>query len=305
MDKLENYFYKNQDIVFQIPKKNYKGFVSNIEDGYLYIILYASFSEKMVFEFDEEDYNIDADISLINNSKDNTLIYQDINQVYLFKLSVKSVIKSASNIAVKVLIPELSSQREGREFLRIQALLQFIYEEIKIKEFLDIKDEYISKPSFSTSVYGIYNLSTPKIYQPSGGGESETPINPRIERLLIAINSKLDVVLSLLNPEASIFAGVKEKKVSISGSGFMFSEPQDLSGSNITNLTQGSIIKITMLFPAVPQFTIKAIAQVVKIIKNGEYNIACKFIAINESDRDEIIKFTLEKQRRQIQNPAS
>ena len=60
-----------------------------------------------------------------------------------------------------------------------------------------------------------------------------------------------------------------------------------------------------MLFPAVPQFTIKAIAQAVKVEKNDGYNIACKFIAINESDRDEIIKFTLDKQRQQIKTPAS
>ncbi len=305
MDNLENYFYNNQEIVFRIPQKTYKGFVSNIEEGYLYIILYASFTSSRVYEFNEADYDINADINLINSSKDNTLIYQDIDSAYLFKLLVNSVIKSAGNIAVKVQMPELLSKREGREFLRIRALLQFIYEEIQVKEFLDIKDEYISKPSFSTSVYGIYNLAAPKVYQLSALAEGEAPVNPRLEKILIAINSKLDVILSLLNPEASIFANIKEKKVSISGSGIMFNEPQDRHGSNAEGLKQGSIIKMTMLFPAVPQFMIKAIAQAVKVEKNDGYNIACKFIAINESDRDEIIKFTLDKQRQQIKTPAS
>ncbi len=305
MDNLENYFYNNQEIVFRIPQKTYKGFVSNIEEGYLYIILYASFTSSRVYEFNEADYDINADINLINSSKDNTLIYQDIDSAYLFKLLINSVNKSAGNIAVKVVKPELLSKREGREFLRIGTHLQFIYEEIQVKEFLDIKDEYISKPSFSTSVYGIYNLAAPKVYQLSALAEGEVPVNPRLEKILIAINSKLDVILSLLNPEASIFADIKEKKVSISGSGIMFNEPQDRRGSNVESLKQGSIIKITMLFPAVPQFMIKAIAQAVKVEKNDGYNIACKFIAINESDRDEIIKFTLDKQRQQIKTPAS
>ncbi|MCL4322255.1 MAG: PilZ domain-containing protein [Deltaproteobacteria bacterium] len=306
MDNLENYFYNNQEIVFRMPQKAYKGFISNIEEDYLYIILYASFTEKRVFEFNEAGYDINADINLINSSKDNTLIYQDIDSTYLFKLLVNSVVRSAGSITVKVQIPELLSRREGREFLRISTHLQFIYEEIQVKEFLDIKDEYISKPSFSTSVYGIYNLAAPKIYQPSAAAEGqEVPVNPRLEKLLVAINSKLDVILSLLNPEASIFANIKERKVSISGSGIMFSEPQDQCISNAECLKQGSVIKITMLFPTVPQFMIKAIAQVVKVEKDAGYNIACKFIAINESDRDEIIKFTLDKQRQQIKNPAS
>lgn len=299
MDKLEDNFYKNQDIVFQTPQKNYRGFITNIEGGYLYIILYAYFSEKKIYDFDEEEYDIGPDVAVINGSKDSNLIYQDTNHTYLYKLSVAGVIRNVKNIMVKAAILELISEREGREFLRISTLLQFIYEEIKMEDFLEIKDEYILKPSFSTSVYGIYNLAAPKMYQPSaGGGENESPINPHTERLLIAINSKLDVILSLLNPEASIFANVEEKKVSISGSGMMFNEP-------VFNLKQGAIIKIILLFPTVPQFTVKAVAQVAKIKKNennDEYNIACKFIAINESDRDEIIKFTLDKQRQQIKN---
>lgn len=298
MDKLDSYFYKNQDVVFQSPQRKYKGFVHAIENGYVYILLYASFSSKQLAEFDEEGYDIDADIKLINNSKDNTIILQDMKHTYSFKLSVKSATVSANHIIVKTKILKLFSKREGREFLRISTFLQFLYEEINMEDFLDIKDEYVARPSFSTSVYSIYNLSTPKIYQAPGDGDT-TPVNPHLERLLIAINSKLDVILSLLNPEASIFADVKEKKVFISGSGIMFSVKDTVS------LKQGSIIKITMLFSTVPQFTIKVIAQVVKINRNDENNendIACKFIAINESDRDEIIKFTLDKQRQQIKN---
>ncbi len=292
MNKLEDYFYKNQDVVFQASQRKYKGFIYSVEDGYIYVLLYASFSNKKVSEFDEGDYDISADLGLINNSKANTIILQDMKHTYSFKLSVRSATRSATNITIKAEILKLLSQREGREFLRISTFLQFMYEEISMEDFLSVKDEYVVRPSFSTSVYSIYNLSTPKIYQSPGEGDT-TPVNPHLERLLIAINSKLDVILSLLNPEASIFADVKEKKVFISGSGIMFST-EDMAG-----LTQGSIIKITMLFPTVPQFTIKVVAQVVKVENN---DVACKFIAINETDRDEIIKFTLDKQRQQIKN---
>jgi hypothetical protein len=300
VNKLNGRFYNNQEIVLETPLKKFKGYINKIENGFLYIILYASFNDRQTFEFSGQDYDISKDFSLIKNSSDFILISPGLYQTLTYTPLLKDAVKNANNISVKIKITGEPAKREGREFLRINASIQFVYEEIPMEEFLETKNEYASRPSFTTSVYGMYNIAAPRIYQQSAAGEAESdaPVNPRIERLLIAINSKLDVMLSILNPEASIFAGVKERPVSISGSGIMWRDADK-------NLKPGGIIKITMLFPAIPQFIIKAIAQVVKISGEGEtetdkITAACKFIAINESDRDEIIKFTLEKQRQQI-----
>ncbi len=324
MDNLENYFYKNQDIILETPKKKFKGYVGKIEGRFLYIVLYASFSaEGRVSEFGEDGYDLDGDVSLIRDGGDFTLINPGFSQTFLYKPLLEEIVKNVDGISLKMTIAGEQAERKGREFLRISAVIQFIYEEISMEEFLETKAGYISRPSFTTSVYGIYNIASPKIYQPaSGDGDADSPINPRMENLLIAINSKLDVILSLLNPETSIFADVKEKPVFISGSGIMWTEspserPSGTAGGAVDKtpeLRLGSIIKITMLFSSVPQFVIKALAQVVKIIdaddglkdedKKGKISVACKFIAINESDRDEIIKFTLEKQRQQIKRTS-
>ena len=304
MDKLNAHFYNNQEIVLETPLKKFKGYIKKIENGFLYIILYASFNDRQTFEFSGQDYDISEDFLQIKNSSNFILISPELYQTLTYTPLLKDAVKNANNISVKIKITGEPAKREGREFLRINTAIQFVYEEISIEEFLRIKNEYDSRPSFTTSVYGMYNIAAPKIYQQSGGeAESDAPVNPRIEKLLIAINSKLDVILSLLNPETSIFADIKEMPVSISGSGIMW------RGAD-KGLKQGGIIKITMLFPTVPQFIIKAIAQVVKIsfdigTKTDNITIACKFIAINESDRDEIIKFTLEKQRQQIKKSAS
>ncbi|MCL4428309.1 MAG: hypothetical protein M1276_04890 [Deltaproteobacteria bacterium] len=304
MNELNSRFYNNQEIVLETPKKNFKGYIKKIEDGFLYIILYSSFTGGQTFEFNGEDYDIGADVSLIENSGDITIISSGFSKTFLYKPLLENIVKNKGNISLKVKIADApAEEREGREFLRINAVIQFIYEEISIEEFLETKDGYIARPSLTTSVYGMYGIAAPKIYQSAAETDSDVPVNPKIEKLLIAINSKLDVILSLINPEASIFAGIKEKRVSISGSGIMWSG--DDKGLNL-----GSIIKITMLFPTVPQFLIKALAQVVKISKEPAEtdvnvplsiaSVACKFTAINEYDRDEIIKFTLEQQRRQI-----
>ena len=293
-NNLNNYFYNNQEIVLETPQKTFKGYINKIEDDFLYIIL--------LFEFSGQDYDIDGDISLIKNSGDITIISSGLSKTFLYKTLLKNIVKNAKNISLKVQIAGAPVEREGREFLRINTVIQFVYEEISMEEFLETKDSYISRPSLTTSVYGIYGIAAPKVYQSSAESNADAPVNPRIEKLLIAINSKLDVILSILNPEASIFAGIKEKPVSISGSGIMWSDEDK-------GLKQGSIIKIMMLFPTVPQFAIKALAQVVKISKeeleSPLVSIVCKFSAINEYDRDEIIKFTLEQQRRQIKKFTS
>lgn len=316
------YFYKNQDIVLKTPQKNYKGYISEIKDGYLFVIIYAFFlSEKQMVGFEEDDGTIlNAESEIIKKSPELFLIYQDINQTNIFKQLLSDVTVNRDTISLKLKPGEMLSSREGREFLRVPALLQFVYEKITMEEFLEIKDAYISRPSFTTSVYGLYNIAAPKIFQSTflekySHEEDSQPVNPKLENMLIAINSKLDIILSILNPDASIFAKVKEKKVSISGSGMMFELSEgDFEKWEEQSLEQGSIIKMTILFPLIPQFVIRAIAQVVKITghavsgaaKNDtaghpeHLSIACKFIAINESDRDAIIKFTLEMQRKQI-----
>jgi len=308
MDNSDRHFYKNQEIILETPQKKFKGYINKIDGDFLHIILYSTVNGRQTPEFGAEDYDMDADISLIKNSAVLTLISYGFSKTFLYKPILKSIVKNARNISLELQITDVpSEEREGREFLRINALIQFVYEEISLEEFLETKDAYITKPSLTTSVYGIYGLAAPKIFQTVSETDSDAPLNPKIEKLLVAINSKLDVIISLINPEASIFADIKEKQVSISGSGIMWTDADK-------GLKQGSIIKITMLFPTVPQFIIKALAQAVKIsyADNGDtgadagqnnssaVSVACKFIAINEYDRDEIIKFTLEQQRHRI-----
>jgi hypothetical protein len=307
MDNLDGHFYKNQEVIIETPQKNFKGYINKIDDGFLYIVLYSTFNGGQAPEFGAEDYDMDADVSLIKSSAVLILISSGFSKTFIYKPILKDIVKNANNISLKVQIAGVpSEEREGREFLRVNAVIQFVYEEIPMEEFLETKDAYITKPSLTTSVYGIYGLAAPKIFQTASETDSDAPINPKIEKLLVAINSKLDVIISLINPEASIFANIKEKQVSISGSGIMWTDWDK-------GLKQGSIIKITMLFPAVPQFIVKALAQVIKISNTGAdagqnnsspVSIACKFTAINEYDRDEIIKFTFEQQRRHIKKSA-
>lgn len=323
-----DFFYKNQNVFIETANKTYRGYINKIALPFLTVTLYSSYSEGRPLPFGSEDYDMASDEKVISGANDLTLICPEDPHTLVFKIKAEEIYRNPDSISVKVKVSPESEERKSREFLRIDTSLQFIYEEIPIEEFLKIKDGYITKPSFTTSVYGLYNVPAPRFYQQMfNETDSNAPINPAMEKLLVAINSKLDVILSLLNPDVSIFSGIKEKTVSISGSGIMWIQSirETDSGrhhaggrkkdspdeeSHGQPLKKGSILKLTMLFPAIPQFVIRAIGQAVRISSlsgdNGDNSkrIACKFIAINESDRDEIIKFTLEKQRQLIKKPS-
>ena len=329
----EAYFYKDQEVIIKSGNNNYKGYISDLNGEYIFVILYALFKEDDILKFDSgsevnfadraADINIDNIISDIHDKiDDNILIYEDIKDAYVVKVKIDEIIKGNDNIVLKIKVSDAPSKREGREFLRVNAFLQFSYDKISADEFHKLKEEYISKPSFTTSVYGIYKTNIPRLSSSTPViDDMGVPINPRLEKLLIAINSKLDIILSLLNPEKSLLSNIEEQKVSISGSGIMFNYPvnggnkdaqndfADLkpslnSNQNINSLKHGDYLKMTILFPAIPQFIIKLLAQVVRIETDNNYSVACKFSAINEYDRDEIIKYTLERQRQQIKKSS-
>ncbi|MCL5673527.1 MAG: PilZ domain-containing protein [Deltaproteobacteria bacterium] len=305
------YFYKNQEVIIKTEGNNYKGYISDLKGDYIFVILYALFKEDDMLKFDSgneinftdrTNINIDNIISEIHKTDDNILIYEDIKDAYVAKIKIDEIIKGNDNIVLKINVLNEPAKREGREFLRVNAFLQFSYDKISLQEFIELKEEYISKSSFTTSVYGIYKINMPHISSSMPIiDDTGAPINPRLEKLLIAINSKLDIILSLLNPEKSLLSNVEEQRVSISGSGIMFNyRVNEKNNGVLDSLKYGDYLKMTILFPTIPQFIIKLIAQVVRVEIDSNYSIACKFAAINEYDRDEIIKYTLERQRQQI-----
>ncbi len=317
----DNFFYENQEIVLETPKNKFKGYITKTDKNLLSVVLYACFEDKKVVEFESNDCDTEKYIELIKKTSDINITSYGFSKTYKYKIAAEKILRNTGGIFLQANVSgQPIEEREGREFVRVIAVIQFIYQKISMEEFLETKESYISRPSFTTSVYGIYGVASPKVYGTHGEKDEDTPINPKLENLLIAINSKLDVILSILNPEASIFSDVKEKRVSISGSGIMWTEEteEETDKNNATQnkeknkedlkLKRGDILKITMLFPSIPQFVVKALAQVVNVSEyppdegsnKAKISFACKFTAINESDRDEIIKFTFEQQRRQI-----
>lgn len=127
--------------------------------------------------------------------------------------------------------------------------------------------------------------------------EIEAPdetISPRLWKLLTDINTKLSLILEKLqfDDEGFIKAEVRHVNVSASGIKFMIEEKVEV----------GDTVEIKMLLPTCPPTGIITYGSVVraKDLGNGQYEVALHFTDIEDEVRDEIIQYTLKRQRELI-----
>lgn len=124
---------------------------------------------------------------------------------------------------------------------------------------------------------------------------SDLPL-PLVE-ILMAMNKKLDLVLSLLTSGEDFTRMIREetKEVEISGSGLTFPSPHPFP--------VGTKLKISLLLPTAPFHIIEAIGEVVRVAKRGDRHLICvAFRHIGDDEREEIVRFTFEKQKEMLRD---
>jgi len=104
------------------------------------------------------------------------------------------------------------------------------------------------------------------------------------------LNAKLDAIINMLTFQREGFSALSFVKINISGSGLSFVSTEQYN--------QGDILELKMLFPMLPPVALYVYGEIVKVesAMNG-FEIAVKFIAMDEDIRDEIIKFVFTRQR--------
>ena len=106
------------------------------------------------------------------------------------------------------------------------------------------------------------------------------------------INLKLDLIMNKLDISRLLPLNQQGQLVDISGSGLRFPCLQKFS--------IGDIINFDITLPSLPQTFINGVGVVVRIFKNDkdkDNEIALKYIAINEEDRNKIIHYTKTRQK--------
>ncbi len=107
------------------------------------------------------------------------------------------------------------------------------------------------------------------------------------------LNAKLDSIINMLTFQREGFCSLPFSRVNISGGGLNFSSSE--------RYKLGDVLEMKMMLPMIPPVALYIYGEVVKIEKQiNNFNIAVKFIAMDEDIRDEIVKFIFRMQREML-----
>lgn len=110
-------------------------------------------------------------------------------------------------------------------------------------------------------------------------------------KMLATINAKLDLILTKFQIQEEGFARIESRDVNLSACGIKFKIKESLD--------VGDIVEIKMLLPTHPPSGVIAYGKVVRVIAfdEGEYEVAVNFTEIDDDAKEEIIQYTLNRQK--------
>ncbi len=119
----------------------------------------------------------------------------------------------------------------------------------------------------------------------------DATINPKLWEILVDIDTKLSALLGAINMQNEGFTGANEKYINISASGVRFTIKEKVE--------IGDLLEIKILLPAYPPLGIVASGEVVRVndLGNDEYDVALHFSGITDEVTDEIIQYSIKRQR--------
>ncbi len=167
----------------------------------------------------------------------------------------------------------------GREYFRIDDVVQMVVRRMDETEQLNV--------SRSISFFDIALF------------ETESPdmdVNPKLWQLLVNIRTMLGMVLERLDLETAGFLRSEKKRVNMSATGLRFQTRERFS--------VGDKLEIKMLLPARPPFGVLVYGDIIRVedLGGGDNEIALRFFDISDDLREEIIQYSLMRQREIIRN---
>ncbi len=182
------------------------------------------------------------------------------------------------------------SEVQRREMVRVDDILEISHRAITDAEIERLSGDILGR----TGQGGMESVAT--ILQ--SAGRTVDPDSPTW-RAIGLLDKKLDLVISLLQSDnRSQEAEFVRCGVNVSGSGIRFPSQQIYE--------KGDHLWIAMIFPSSPVLRVEAVALVGRAQKSGKFlerlpgsivDISSKFIAINPSDKEEVLRYTFQRQR--------
>lgn len=270
---VSDYLKKGQEVSFQIEdpevSPKYISIVENINDDQFTINV-------------QDDSFKSIDIS----TKSDVVVYgTKAGLEYTLKVKVEKI---DNNLITLIYIP-------SRSHLRVNSYVILNYKIISVKEYIEHKNKYIQNISHDTEE----NLYKSQIFTGEELDLTAEHTSAEILNEIRTLNKKIDFIINhLIKPDDKNILDEEQSEVNLSGSGIKFISSD--------NLKKGDFLKMKLVLPLSTGIVIDFIAEVLRVIKpavNTESNdpefseIAVKYVAINEDDREMIIRYTFKRQR--------
>ncbi len=181
---------------------------------------------------------------------------------------------------------------ERREFFRLRDRLEIEFRAVDHAEFLRL--EHIVKYN-PTQVFMHPQNDKTKKNKSSDGSNGEALIS-----FLTVLDRKLSVIVDLLTKSSVDDLYTRRYvELEISGSGLSFVSD--------VPLPENGYAEFRLMLPLFPYPKIPVLCRIVRSVKREEnsqvdWEIACKFLAINDSDRDLLIQYIFGREREQIRS---
>ena len=180
---------------------------------------------------------------------------------------------------------------ERREFFRIRDRLEIEFRAVDQTEFLRLERIVKYNP---TQVFAQPQNSRPK--KKSGDGSDGEALISYLGKL----DRKLSVILDLMTKsKLDDLYTRRYVEIEISGSGLSFVSD--------VPLPENGYAEFRLMLPVFPYPNIPVLCRVVRNVKREEdsrvdWEIACKFLAINDSDRDLLVQYIFGRERERIRS---
>ena len=189
----------------------------------------------------------------------------------------------------------MSDGGERREFFRIKDRLEVEFRAVDDAEFLKL--EHIIKYN-PTQVLMQPQNSVAKKNKPGSGSDEEALIS-----FLAMLDRKVSVIIDLLTKsKAEDLYTSRYVELEMSGSGLSFISD--------VPLPENGYAEFRLMLPVFPYPRIPVLCRVMRSMKREEnshidWEIACKFLAINDSDRDLLVQYIFGRERERIRSGKS
>ncbi|MCI4624446.1 MAG: PilZ domain-containing protein [Candidatus Magnetoovum sp. WYHC-5] len=169
---------------------------------------------------------------------------------------------------------------ERREYFRIDDVMPVIVNKIEGGDISPYRSRVITEYGHDMPNLVAYGVDVP-----------DENISPRLWKMLVDINTKLSLLLDKVTLGNEGLIDTEYKKVSLSASGIRLKV--------IDKLSKSDFVEVKLLLPASPPVGLAVYGIVVWVKKYAEndYEVSIQFADIEESVREEIIQYTLKRQR--------